>query len=242
MIENGLMPSGISIIDVTKAIKYEYEFFKKFPNFFRPCGLLCFYGPQGSGKTLTAVQYVRETMRQYPKVKLCTNVEIKEFPIGMKDKDGNQRVYFFKNSNDLLKYKNGINGVIYLIDEIHLYFNSLQSKSISIEVINLISQQRKQRIHIVATSQIFSRMAKPLREQFSEVIECQCFFRKLQINHLIKRDVNEDTDDMGKPKRKFSKTYIFVHTVDMYESYDTYVVIEKDKDRLRTIKTELVYE
>ena len=69
-----------------------------------------------------------------------------------------------------MKYKNGEKGVIYFIDEIQLYFNSLQSKNINMDVMTQISQQRKQRIHIIATSQVFGRMAKPLREQFSSVI------------------------------------------------------------------------
>lgn len=80
------------------------------------------------------------------------------------------------NGDDLAKYSNGEFGVIYLIDEIQLYFNSLKSKNINPEVMVQISQQRKQRKHIVATSQVFGRMAKPLREQFSSVLVCKIFW------------------------------------------------------------------
>lgn len=45
--------------------------------------------------------------------------------------------------------KIGIDGVIYFIDEIHLEFNSLESKNVPIEIMVEISQQRKQRKHIV---------------------------------------------------------------------------------------------
>ena len=49
-------------------------------------------------------------------------------------------------------------------------------KNINPEVMTQISQQRKQRKHIVCTSQVFGRMAKPLREQFSAVVKCQKYF------------------------------------------------------------------
>ncbi len=74
---------------------------------------------------------------------------------------GKNRVFEFCDNDDFKRYSNGEFGVIFLVDEIQLYMNSLESKNINIEVITQISQQRKQRKHIIATSQVFGRMAKP---------------------------------------------------------------------------------
>ena len=128
----------------------------------------------------------------------------------------------------LTKYENGTFGVIYFIDEIHLEFNSLESKSVPIEVMIEVSQQRKQRKHIVCTSQVFGRLAKPLREQFNTVVECRNYFNILQVNFFIKQEDIENTDDM-KPKGKISQRQIFIHSRELYESYDTYYKIKNAK-------------
>ena len=80
---------------------------------------------------------------------------------------------------------NGYAGVIYLIDEIHLEFNSLESKKMDSNIFTVVSQQRKQRKHIVGTSQVFSRIAKPFREQFRYAVACRTVLRCIQVNALI---------------------------------------------------------
>ena len=73
----------------------------------------------------------------------------------------------------LVGVNNGFEGVVYIIDEIHTYFNALDSKNIPMYVFAEISQQRKQRKLIIGTSQLFLRMAKPLREQCQSIIVCK---------------------------------------------------------------------
>lgn len=82
--------------------------------------------------------------------------------------------------NCLKTLENGYYGVIYLIDEIHLEFNSLESKNIDIEVMIEVSQQRKQRKHIIGTSQVYGRLAKPFREQIRNVVLCSNFCRSFR--------------------------------------------------------------
>lgn len=221
MLDNSCNRSTSSPKEIYDLIKYKYDFRKNNPDFFYPCGLICFYGPQGSGKTLSAVHYVQNLFEKYPNSILVTNLKLVNYPFD------NVRVFEFIDGDTLLKYKNGEQGVIFLIDEIQIYFNSLESKNISIDVIALLSQQRKQRLHIVCTSQVFDRMAKPLREQFDKAIECNCYFNALQINHVIKRDLGAEDKGTTGLRRKFSKTFIWFHKVTMYNSYDTYVVIKR---------------
>ena len=81
--------------------------------------------------------------------------------------------------------ENGFAGVLFLIDEIQLEFNSLESKQIDPSVMQEIAQQRKQRKHIVGTSQVFQRIAKPFREQFKYVVQCRKVLGVLQCNTVI---------------------------------------------------------
>ena len=109
-------------------IKYNRKFNKENPTYFRPDGLLVFCGGQGTGKTLSAVNYVYNLAQIYPKSLIVTNIDLRDYPVD------NQRVFRFNDATDLKRYKNGKEGVIFLIDEIHLYFNSLQSKNINMDV------------------------------------------------------------------------------------------------------------
>ena len=120
--------------------------------------------------------------------------------------------------------------MIFLVDEIQLYMNSLESKNINIEVITQISQQRKQRKHIIATSQVFGRMAKPLREQFSSVMLCKNYFGCVQINALLDRDSLESDDSTGTNiSGEVKDKFVWFHSPAMYERYDTSRVIERGK-------------
>ncbi len=207
---------------IVKWLSYKIRFAREHPNYFLPDGLVVFTGPQGSGKTLSAVSYVENLLEMYPKALLVTNLSLSNYPFDHK------RVFQFYNSDDLSRYSNGEFGVIYLIDEIQLYFNSLQSKNINIDVMTQISQQRKQRKHIVATSQVFGRMAKPLREQFSSVLVCNNLFGFVQFNKLVDRDCIEDNDNSTSLKGKVKKKFIWFHSPSDYKKYDTYYVIQQN--------------
>lgn len=210
-----------SIIDLFKCIKYKRNFNKEHPNYFYPCGLTAFVGPQGSGKTLSAVNYVRNLIKIYPNVMVVSNLDLTFL------NEDDELSFHFIDADDFFRYKNGEEGVIFLIDEIQLYFNSLQSKNINIDVINFISQQRKQRAHIVATSQVFGRMAKPLREQFDSVILCKNYFGLIAKLMIIDRDSIDSNESTGTNiNAKVKKTIWNIMSPEMWNWYDTYKVIE----------------
>ena len=50
------------------------RFNKEHPDYFLPDGLVVFTGPQGSGKTLSAVNYVEKLINMYPKAKIVSNL------------------------------------------------------------------------------------------------------------------------------------------------------------------------
>lgn len=264
---------SLNIRNIFRYIQYKFKFAKDHPDYFFADGLLCFIGPQGSGKTLSAVNYVCKLLQFYPSCKLVTNLYIKDYPMvtfeEFKEKRSfyddtlrgldldaciidekmydlyllENRIFPFVDNDDFAKYFNGESGVIYLVDEIQLYLNSLESKNINMDVMTQISQQRKQRKHIVTTSQVFGRMAKPLREQFSNVIVCKNYLGFLQVNSLVDRDSldtesSSDTKISGKVKKKF----FWFHNPKMYSRYDTYYVIERGKFVSGEKQKEGVYE
>lgn len=165
------------------------------PDFFWPTGTQVYVGRQGSGKTVSAVYHLRKLDTRYTKSITVTNVnlfykkgisfsneqQLINIVKQLQQRDDRSKFYIrFSSMEELelvLKHvNNDFFGVIYLIDEIHTYFNALDSKNIPMYVFTEISQQRKQRKLIIGTSQLFLRMAKPLREQCDNLIMCKTRF------------------------------------------------------------------
>lgn len=205
-------------LNVIKVLKYQSDFRQANPTYFDPEGLLIFCGEQGSGKTLSAVQYVKGLCERYPDAILCTNVEIIGLPEATK-------VVEYDGLDCIKNLENGINGIIYLIDEIHLEFNSLESKNIPIEVMVEVAQQRKQRKHIVGSTQVYGRLAKPFREQIRNVVLCKNFLKVLQFNRLI--DGSKSYEEDGKIVTDTCRSFFWFHSPALYNSYDTYAKMKR---------------
>lgn len=237
---------NFSPTDLFRLLKFKYEFKKSHPNFFDPFGTCIFCGPQGSGKTLSAVNYVYSLKEKYPYSIVVSNVLLTDYPFNahlVKGKllddathslisseailDGTfENVVVEYTGLDCLKYiNNGEYGVIYLIDELHLELNSLESKNIDIDVMVEISQQRKQRKHIVGTSQIFMRLAKPLREQVFDVVLCHEFFNLIQFNKLI--DGTSAHEESGKLVANVRKRVMYTLSPRYFNRYDTYAKMKR---------------
>lgn len=211
------LSGSLSPFLAVKDFRYKAAFRKAHPTYFDPCGLMIFCGPQGSGKTLSSVKYCREVLKKYPKCKFVSNVEIKGVD------------YIPYNGLDsLFNVSNGMEGVLFLIDEIHLEFNSLESRNISIEEMIEFSQQRKQRKHIVGTSQVYMRLAKPLREQIKDVVLCKNFSGVLQHNILI--DGESSYEEGGKFHGSIRKHFWWFHSPELYSCYDTYAKMQRYKE------------
>lgn len=134
--KNEYLSGTLSPVSGGKALRYKKDFKRAHPEYFDPDGLLVFCGPQGSGKTLSAVQYCKKLLEHYPSCKFVTNVAIEGLP-------EHTEVIEYNGLETLMDVSNGYAGVLYLIDELHLEFNSLESKSISIEEMTEFAQQRK---------------------------------------------------------------------------------------------------
>ena len=199
-------------------------------------GFQVYVGRQGSGKTMAGVKDVIQIKKAFPNAILVSNCDIKEYhQVLIEDMiEGyklmpNDYVFFFtpEELEFVLKYvNNGTAGVIYFIDEIHNYFNSLDSKNIPIWVFGEISQQRKQRKLIVATSQLFMRVAKPLREQCDNIISCSNLLTYLMIETIYDGwDISTDSDGNITSAKKGRK--YFFQTRELRNKYDTFQKIMK---------------
>lgn len=213
-----LLKGSKDIENIVGLLKYHKDFKKEHPNYFYPEGLMIFCGAQGDGKTLSAVQYVLKLCKEYPFAKLVTNVDIQGLPEWTE-------VIEYNGMESLTLISNGEYGVIYLIDEIHLEFNSLESKNIDIEIMVEVSQQRKQRKHIVGTTQVYGRLAKPFREQLKDCVLCKNYFKFLQVNTLI--NSQNSHEENGKLITDKCKRYIWFHSPTLYKSYDTFAKMKR---------------
>lgn len=210
---------------VKKELRFHWDSYKanremaKDKEFFRETGLFMYCGYQGSGKTLSAVKHTYNLMLKYPKAILITNLEIKP-PKGF-----NNKIITFSDFDELHELLVSVNndkyGVIYLIDEIHTYFNALESKNIPLYIFTEISQQRKQRKCIIGTSQLFLRMAKPFREQSDYMIMCNTFGNIFTVNKVYNAK-KLTTDYSGELIGKPMKYGFFFHSETLRNMYDTF--------------------
>ena len=211
------LKSNLEIDDLFGAIKYQREFKNEHPDWFYPDGIITFSGPQGSGKTLSAVRYVLRLMEHNPKAIMSRNDDIKGL--------GSRFIVF-----DCVKKFKTINygeyGVIYFIDEIQLLFNSLESKNMDLNLFTTICQQRKQRKHIVGTTQVFNRISKGFREQFKYAVMCNKVFGFVQYNKIA-RGEDCSVDDSGKITCEKIHRQFYFHSPLLYDSYDTYATIDR---------------
>ena len=195
-----------------------------------PTGSRVYCGFQGSGKTLSMVDYAFRVKQAFPKCKLFSNINL----------SGIEYTHF-SSSDDLkqvLNVRNGANGVIVLIDEAHLFFN--RKDGISLDVLTAISQQRKDRVRLVFSSQIWEELDISLRKQVKEVVTCRCFFNRFQINRVSDGETLHYDNLQSAYVCDKLYTEVFKHNDQMYRRYDTYQKIVTNKDYNRPIQTQTI--
>lgn len=206
-------PLGLTNFPKTlvKCIKYNNTGF--------PCtGLYIYTGSQGSGKTLSMVNALYRLTSNYPKVKVYSNMHI-DLPVETMQYTG---LECFDDAN-------GDNGIIYIFDEIHTLWCSMDSAKMTSSQLTVWSQNRKNRRLIVGTSQRFNRVAKALREQCTFNIECKkSFVPGVYFNRIIDGSCY---DDNGKliDDDSVSHWTVFIPNHKVFDLYDTLQVIKRSE-------------
>lgn len=188
------------------------DLYNRDPKEFQEYGLHLFCGEQGSGKTTAAVELIQRWRQRYPAMKVISNMDLK---------GEDKRLSHWR---DILNYNNDIYGTAVVIDEIQSWFSSNESKNFPPEMLAEISQQRKQRKAIIGTAQVFSRVAKPIREQAAYIYLPMTIFGCLTIVRKTKR---EYWDDDKQRFKRYCGIYFFVHTDEIRNAFDTYKKIER---------------
>ncbi len=192
-----------------------WDFMHKKPYEFNEYGLHMFCGLQGAGKTISVVHLLLYLQKKYPNLKVRTNMHYK-----YQDDTLN-------NWQQLIKNDNGVYGQVEVLDEIQTWFSSNDSKNFPPSMLTEISQQRKQRKMLIGTAQVFSRIAKPIREQVTYVYLPRTFLGCLTIVSVA-RPYDYDYE-LNKFKR-IEKRYFFVHDYRIRNAFDTYEKIERYKE------------
>lgn len=188
------------------------DFFSRDPDTFDIYGVHIFCGEQGSGKTMAALHFIKCILERNPCAKLASNIHL-NFQDG-KIEDWTQ----------ILKYNNGVEGQIIFLDEIQNWFASNESKNFPPSMLSEITQQRKQRKIVVGTSQVFTRVSKPIREQVTLLYKPMTIFGCFTIVRVYKADINDDGAVDQLHRRRI---YCFVHDDDLRNCYDTYEKVER---------------
>lgn len=190
---------------------YTYDLLNTEPDYFKYQGLIVFTGRQGMGKTISLVQFMRDMQVEFPKAKCLTNLAYTKEDISL---DSWEPIVNFKNEHL---------GVIIGMDELQNWFSSNQSKNFPPEMMEVVTQNRKNRRVILGTAQNFYLLAKALRTQTVEVREC--FTLLGCITFVRKREPVLDAEG-NVVEWKNRGTYFYVHDKELRECYDTYRVIE----------------
>lgn len=199
-------------------------FSKKDPDLFRPSGIVVFSGAQGSGKTLNLISTLIDIKKRYPKCKVFSNIRL----------NGIDYHEFTGPECFSDEESNGKYGTVYVIDEIHTLWSSLDSKNMSGDLLTIWSQNRKNIRLILATSQRWTRVAKPIREQATYVVEC----RRPLFRFLFRYRVIDASfyDDEGKlcvssedEKEVISRFSMYIPSDEVLAAYDTMEIVRRKK-------------
>lgn len=183
---------------------------------FNEYGLTIYCGMQGYGKTISLVEKLEEIRHKHPEVKICTN-------FGYKYQD-----YALTDWLQILELRND-QGIVFAIDEIQNEFDLYDSRNFNMRILRTVTQQRKQGIKMYGTSQVYTRVTKPLREQCFEVVECYTMFGRWTFQKCFNADtynlVVDNPERKAKIRRKWRKNFIQSNYI--RNLFNSYAVVEE---------------
>lgn len=182
-------------------------------------GSQIYFGMQGEGKTLSMVRHALQLKKKYPKVQLVSNLNLYDVDY-IKFETFDELMHLFKTVS------NGEKGVIYMIDEIHNYFHSHDSRSIPLWVVQVFSQQRKNRVLVLGTVQLWKDVTKVIRDQLQNIIACKKI-GPIVFNQVLDPQAIEKV--YGNEKIRAKRLGFFIPTLSLYEKYDTLQIINSGR-------------
>ncbi len=201
-------------VRIIERIKFKGDL--PFPHY----GFWLYCGLGGSGKTLSIVERLKEYKEKYPKLYIATNFKCELADVKI------------ESWHDLIDIENPLGsqyGVVFAFDEIHLTLNSQGFKNRPDSLLEYISQQRKLRKQILASSQVFTRVDKILREQTNVVIECINIGGRWVFQKAFATEdylINSDLKDNGIRKRTRLWRRNFIANKKIFDLYETFIKVK----------------
>lgn len=223
LIEFPILRFFLKLLDFIRWKIYDFFIFLIQGTRFNHFGLTIFCGRQGGGKSISMVEYLDRMKKRYPSCLIVTNFGYigQDMP--------------FIDWRQFTEVRNGLDGVIFAIDEIQNEYNNQTWKDFPEEILSVVTQQRKQRIKIIATSQVFTRVVKQLREQCYEVVECRTFLGRWTKQKCYDADDYNALIDNPDPKKKFRTPkkykYSFIQSNRLRNLFDSYAVVKSIKNK-----------
>lgn len=182
------------------------------PDRFPYTGLVMICGEQGSGKSISLIYILLCLKKMFPAVQIYSNISISF-------QDGK-----IESPDDIIFRNNGFEGCIKVLDEIHSWFNSKESKDFPPEMITEVSQQRKQTSLFIGTCQVFMSIAKAIRVQTYYLVLPMTICGCLTILRVYKIKCDQNGEVIEK---RHIKTCFFVQNDEYRDSYDTYEKVKR---------------
>lgn len=213
--------------DLKETNRFKREFAKAHPDYFHPDGLILFCGGQGEGKSLSAVRYISRVCKRYPKVQLCSNIAL-QIP-------DHEEVIPYEGMEAVRKMNNGYEGILLFLDEIQIEFSNLE-KNYHPSIIQTVCQQRKRRLHIVGTTQMFKRLSKAWREQCNAIIDCKSWLNgRIQVNSLIDLGTIAEDSNGNLTTYDYAERSFWFRAKRYFDMYDTYQQVTKVKEVIKFV-------
>jgi len=183
-------------------------------------GVSCYCGRQGSGKTIGVVEELERIKRIFPESIICTNINYIKQDIPL------------TSWLQLLELRNGNKGVVFVIDEVQN--NGLDWTKFPETLLSVITQQRKQKIKIYVTTQVYKNLVIQLRRQCFDVIECKTLLTRWTRHKCFDAEEYNNVIDNPTPEKKFKLPkkwrHSFIQSNFLRNLYDTNQVVDKLKD------------
>lgn len=200
----------------------KYVYLRQWKNF-DLYGIDMFVGMFGSGKSLSMTHRARQIYKQYGNsVRFVSNYKLYGIPYVP-----------LVNFNQLLELdedleNSGIVGTVVLIDEIEDVLSHRNYSNFPLQLLNVLTQQRKKKVYIMCTAQRFFMVDKIFRSITTHVIDCSKFWRFARLKYYDAWDYENAMNSqlLG----SISTSWWFVRNKD-YSCYDTEQMISENMSK-----------
>ena len=180
----------------------------------------------GGGKTIGIVEQLERIKEKYPECIICTNINYLKQDLPL------------TSWIQLLTLRNGTKGVVFVIDEVQN--NGLDWSKFPETLMQVITMQRKQKIKIFLTAQVYKSVVIQLRRQCFDVVECKTFFGRWTVHRCYDAEEYNNIIDIATPEKRIKMRkkwrYSYIQSNFLRKLYDTNQIVDTltDFDKLNS--------